>query len=165
MPFAEKKGNEVQNGGFEQGLSSWLGVDNVELETNWRQHEGLVAAAMGKADNTCPATMFQDVPASMSRTYKLQFAVSGAEPHPAELSVDVRYLNCVGADLGSALGCSPLTVQPETIGCAGAGAYKTVVTFTEPAPLGTAAARIFFTKCPGCAGNYLLVDDVVFVDM
>ncbi|MGI6631497.1 MAG: hypothetical protein ACOX5M_00440 [Bacillota bacterium] len=165
MLFAEKRMNEVQNGGFEQGLAFWLGADNVSLETGGRQHEGLVAAALGKEDNTCPASLFQDVRAFPLSTYKLQFAVSAFEADPGDLTVDVRYLDSVGADLGSALGCVPIRVQSETLGCADKGAYKTVIVVTEPAPFGTAAARIIFEKSPGSHGNYLLLDDVIFVDL
>ena len=98
-------------------------------------------------------------------TYKLQFAVSAFEADPGDLTVDVRYLDSVGADLGSALGCVPIRVQSETLGCADKGAYKTVIVVTEPAPFGTAAARIIFEKSPGSHGNYLLLDDVIFVDL
>ena len=154
MLFAEKRMNEVQNGGFEQGLAFWLGADNVSLETGGRQHEGLVAAALGKEDNTCPASLFQDVRLSLY----LQVAVRGfgVRGRPGDLTVDVRYLDSVGADLGSGpLGACPSASQSETLGCADKGAaYKTVIS-DRACSFRNRCRPIIFEKSPALTAAHL----------
>lgn len=164
MLLNQKRGNLVQNGGFEQGLASWLGADNVGLSSPLC-HQGLIAAAMGKPDNTALASMLQDVPVLPGRVYRLELSVAGAEAvNPADLVVDVHWvLPC--AEIQPALGCGPLLIHGQTTGPASVNAWKTAVVFTETAPLGADSARICLTKCGGDAAcNYLLVDDVIFVE-
>jgi hypothetical protein len=165
MPFSLKRGNLVQNGGFEQGLAGWLGAANVGIVPSALSHSGMIAAAMGKPDGTAPADILQDVPALPRRTYKCQFFVAGVRPGPADLSVDIRWM-CAGAgDAGCALECGPVLVRGVTIGPAALGAWKAVIAYTDAAPPGAEAARIVFSKGPGTAQcNYLLVDDVIFVE-
>ncbi len=164
MLLSQKRGNLVQNGGFEEGLAGWLGAENVGLSSPLC-HEGLIAAAMGKPDNTECAQMFQDVPVLAGHTYKLELSVAGAVTvNPADLIVDVRWVSPCG-EIGPALDCGVLLVQGLTTGWARSGTWKTVVAYTETAPLGADCARLCLIKRPGeTAGNYLLVDDVIFVE-
>ncbi len=165
MPFSLNKGNLVQNGGFEQGLTGWLGVANVDLAGTPSCHEGLVAAAMGKPDNTAEAEMFQDVPVAPRRTYRLELFVAGARLDPADLVVDVHWVCGSAGDAGCAVGSGPLIVPGHTTGAALDGAWKAVIAYTEAAPAGAELARIRLRKAPGpVATNCLLVDDVVFVE-
>lgn len=165
MPVSLKRGNLVLNGGFEQGLTGWLGVDNVGLVPSALCHEGLIAAAMGDPCANAPAGMFQDVPVLPRRTYKLQFFVAGVEKNPGDLTVDVRWICGAGGDTGCALEGGPVLVQGETTGPARLGAWKAVIAYTEAAPHGADSARIVFHREPGCDEcNYLLVDDVIFVE-
>lgn len=165
MPFGLKKGNLVQNGGFEQGLAGWLGIANVELAGAPLPHEGLVAAAMGKADNTAEAEMFQDVPVLPRHTYRLELYAAGAQMRPADLIVDVHWICGFAGDTGCALTGGPLVVPGVTTGSAVSGAWKAVSAYTEAAPPGACLARICLRKPPGTAtANYLLVDDVIFAE-
>ena len=163
MLYSKKKGNLVQNGGFEQGLGSWLGVCNVGISS--RSHEGLVAAAMGKPDNHAPASMFQDVSVCPGHVYRLQLSVAGAEEgDPGDLEVEIHWVGSC-ADLEPAIGCDPFIVQGKTTGSARCNAWKTAVIHTETAPLGADSARISLRRCEGNSEcNYLLVDDVIFVE-
>ncbi len=165
MTDTRLRGDLVQNGGFEQGLTNWT-TSNVGLEDRSFAHEGLLIAAMGKPDNTLVASMYQDVPVRPGRFYKLYFFVSGVLVDPADLTVDVRWLSAVGGDLGTALPSpSPLFVPGATVGAAGAGEWKWIAIYTNESPYNAAQARIRFDKAIGAiATNYLLVDDVLFAD-
>jgi len=166
MTDGRLRGDLVQNGGFEQGLTGWTAT-NVGLEDRSYAHEGLLIAAMGKPDgNDAPASMYQDVPVKPGRFYKLYFFASGVDDDPADLTVDVRWLNDVGGDLGTALPSpSPLVVPAATIGEADFGEWKWIAIYTSESPFNAAQARIRFDKAAGTvATNFLLVDDVVFAD-
>lgn len=155
----QRKGNLVQNGGFEQGLASWLGVDNVGLSSP-HCHEGLVAAAMGKPDNHAPSSMFQDVCISPGHVYRLELSVAGAgEGNPGNLAVEVHWVGPC-AELECAIGCEEFIVQGQTT-----GAWKTAVVYTDIVPPLTNTARICLRRCGGDSEcDYLLVDDVIFVE-
>jgi len=139
-----RKCNLVQNGGFEQGLTSWLGACNVGLSSP-RCHEGLVAAALGKPDSRSPAKMFQDVNVCPGRSYRLQLSVAAAESEgdPGDLEVQVLWLGPC-AELDPAIGCDPLVVQGKTTCCS----WKTVVAYTGVVPFGTDTARICLKRLP-----------------
>ncbi|MCL5676879.1 MAG: hypothetical protein M1602_03245 [Firmicutes bacterium] len=160
------RGDLVQNGGFEQGLTGWT-TTNVGLEDRSYAHEGLLIAAMGKPDgNLALASMYQDVPVRPGRFYKLYFFVAGVAIDPADLTVDVRWLSDTGGDLGTGLPSpSPLFVPNATIGAAGAGEWKWVAVYANESPYNAVQARISFNKAIGLVViNYLLIDDVVFAD-
>lgn len=165
MTDTRLRGDLVQNGGFEQGLTGWT-TSNVGLEDKSFAHEGLLIAAMGKPDNTLVASMYQDVLVKPSRFYKLYFFLSGVNDDPADLTVDVRWLSAVGGDLGTALPSpSPLTIPAATIGEADFGEWKWIAIYTQESPYNAAQARIRFDKAAGTvATDFLLVDDVVFAD-
>jgi len=164
MLLVANRGNLVFNGGFEQGLAGWAGVCNVELESQIHAHEGTIVAAMGKPDNTLAATMHQDVPVIPKCTYKLQLFVAGVDLAPADLWVDVRWVNAVGDDLGTALPTpTPVFVPKTTTGSANTGAFKAVIAYTTQAPFAAVRARILLSKAPGSVeSNFLLVDNVIF---
>ncbi len=162
MLFNVNRGNLVVNGGFEQGLAGWAGICNVGLAGAAFSHEGLVAAAMGKPNNLLEATVFQDVCIAPKRTFVLKFFVSGAFLNPADLTVDVLWLDSCGNILCSAR-AAPILVPGETTGPAGRGGYKAIVTYTEQAPFSAVAARILFGKAAGSScDNFVLLDDVIF---
>lgn len=167
MILGSRKGNLVVNGGFERGLTGWDGVCNVGLQSVAGAHQGLVAAAMGKPDNTLPASMFQEVPVVPGMVYRLELFVAGVDQAPADLTVDVRWLDRSGRDLGSALDPQgPVTVMSATIGAVTKGGYKDVVLYTSPAPVAASCATILLDKTPGSAqSNFLLVDDVMFFEV
>jgi len=163
VPFYFARGNLVVNGGFEEGLTGWSNITNVGLEGRLNSHEGLVAAAMGKTNNTLTSFLQQDVPILPRRFYKLTLYVAGLAPEPADLSVDIRWLDLAASDLGTAVeGPSPVLVPAATIGAAATGAYRAVIIYTSEAPPPVAAARIILSKAPGTAENFVLVDDVLF---
>ncbi|MBE3520155.1 MAG: hypothetical protein IMW97_07660 [Firmicutes bacterium] len=162
MPFYLTRPNLVLNGGFEEGLAGWTNVSNVGLEGRPNSHEGLAAAAMGKPNNTLTALMQQDVPICPRRFYRLILYVAGLLVAPADLTIDLRWLDTTGTDLGTALeGPSPVLVPAVTIGAAATGAYRAIVIYTAQAPSTAVAARIILSKAPGAEGNLVLVDDVL----
>ncbi len=144
MLSGHRKCNLIQNGGFEQGLTSWLGARNVGLSSP-RCHEGLVAAAMGKPNSKSPATMFQDVRVCPGRSYRLQLSVAAAQPEgdPGDLEVQVLWVGPC-AELEPAIGCDPLVIQGRTT-CS----WKTAVVYTGVVPFGVDTARICLTRFLG----------------
>ncbi len=164
MLFNFSKGNLVVNGSFEQGFAGWCGIDNVGLEGSALSHEGLIAAAMGKPNNLLEAVIFQDVCIVPRRTFFLRFFVAGVTSNPADLTVDVLWLDPCGNVISSAL-TAPIFVPAITTGPAGKGGYKAIVSYTERAPVSAAAARLFFHKAPGTVeNNFLLLDTVIFAE-
>ena len=144
----------MQNGGFEQGFASWLGILDVTLSSPWC-HEGLISAAMSQS-----AAMFQDVSVGPGHVYQLQLSVAATgEGEPPDLEIKVLWVGPC-AELREALGCDPVVIQGKTTGF-----WKTAVLYTTPAPPGTDTARICLRTCQRegeC--SRLLVDDVIFVE-
>lgn len=153
-------GDLVTNGSFEAGLLGWTAT-NVGLGNMDTAHEGLASAAMGQADNTVIATLSQIVPVQASRFYKLYFHVSGQIDAPADLSVMIEWLDFNNNFISLGFP-SNLFVPGNTVGASNVGEWKSIAAITTAAPFNAAFARITFTKQPGPAGNWLVLDDVVF---
>ena len=162
MPLSAGCGNLVQNGGFEQGLDSWLGLENLALESLPLCHQGLLALALGKPDPAMPSGIFQDVPVTQRRTYRIELFVAGVDQDPPDLLVDVRWVGCCGEG-DSALAGGPIRVRNNAVCPPGRVVWKAVSAYTGAVPPGTDSARIrLSTTCDSEIGGYVLVDDLSF---
>ncbi|MBE3520154.1 MAG: hypothetical protein IMW97_07655 [Firmicutes bacterium] len=161
------RGNLVKNPGFELGLAFWetpptltdLTLRNVRV-TDLTSHSGLAMLGMGVEAPGQPAAVYQDVCVAPGRIYQLSFAVAGAAANPADLLVEVRWLDADGEDLGLAYSA---LVPSGTIGAAGTGGWTLHTGVTDEAPMGARFARISLTKGAGTAE--LFVDDVFFCEL
>ena len=160
------KGNLVKNPGFELGLAFWevpptlpdLTLRNVRV-TDLTSHSGLSMLGMGVTAVGQPAAVYQDVRVAPGRVYQLSFAVAGAAANPADLLLEVRWIDADGEDMGLAYSTF---VPSSAIGAASIGGWTLHTGVTDEAPMGARFARIAFTKGAGTAE--LFVDDVFFYE-
>lgn len=145
--------NLIQNPGFENGLSGWESLDAAAVESE-EAYEGEHVGRIG----VLGGVLLQDVPltGAAGRCYILNFGAGrvpgNREDFPADLLAEVIWLDGDGREIGSG---SSLVIQDSVSTEPQWFIYCTV---TEPAPRGTAAARIRFAKA-GAA------DDTGFVDI
>ncbi|NLW16161.1 MAG: hypothetical protein GX033_00615, partial [Firmicutes bacterium] len=150
----------VQNPSFENNLDGWESV-NVGTANVDTAYEGNVVATLPNFG----ASLAQQIPLTRAagRCYLLNFALKVsrlAEFGEAALVVKVLWLDRFGREIGTGLG---LVARGDDSG-ADTSTWLVYAAITEPAPPGTAAAKIQFTM-PSAENAALILDHVVFAQL
>ena len=147
--------NLVQNPSFEAGLNHWTSV-NTTVFSGSDVYEGTSAADV----SVIGGVLSQDVPLSNAAGHcflfntGLRFRATHSSPAPSQVLIRILWLDQKGSEIG--LGSS-LFVPPTPFV---ENRWSVYTSITEPAPPGTVAARIQFTKAPS-ASSELDIDKVV----
>lgn len=152
--------NLVHNSSFEDGLNGWE-PENVGTFNVATAYEGNVVATMTHFG----ASLAQQIPITraVGRCYLLNFAMKVAriaEFGEAALMVKVIWLDRTGREIGLGLGL----VARGDHSVADASTWLVYAAITEPAPPGTAAAKVQFTM-PSSENADLFLDHVVFAQL
>lgn len=146
--------NLVQNPSFENGLIGWTTVNTTAAASN-QAYEGNNVAQMGESGGV----LFQDVPIrnAPGRCFLFNCGVGcGGGIFPdGNILIKILWLDANGREIG--LGLSLVDPLSNLLG----SQWLIYTGITEPAPPGTAAARILFTKSEGATGGTIDIDKVV----
>ena len=165
MLFAPK-GNLITSGDFEEGDSGsppagWTST-NVSLSGPELAFTGDRSALLGGPDPAQYAVLRQDVTVWPMRRYLLTFQAGAVGKSPPELTVEVRWLDSSGMDLGIGL---HVHIPSRSLGPVSCGSWSTQCHVSDCAPLGTCMARVIFTKGGGPSSAPIALDAVTFADI
>ncbi len=144
--------NLVQNPSFENAFDNWTPV-NAAIAESSQAYEGNrvgVLSAQGGA-------IFQDIPIVRAdgHCFLLNFGLRSPDADTGLLLAEVHWLDNNNKEIGQGLSLviPSLSVQ---------GIWVVYTGITEPAPLGTATARVQFSKSIGGPNGLVDIDKVVF---
>ncbi|WP_161821736.1 hypothetical protein [Sporotomaculum syntrophicum] len=144
--------NLVRNPSFENGFDNWTPV-NVTIADSTQAYEGNrvgVLSAQG-------GVIFQDIPIvrAIGHCFLLNFGLKSPDVDTGLILAEVHWLDNNNREIGQGLSLviPTLTVQ---------GIWVVYTGITEPAPPGTATARVQFSKSIGGPNGLVDIDKVVF---
>ncbi len=146
--------NLVENPSF-LGLNNWI-HDNLGLLAGNITYEGNTAAVAVDAGSS----LFQDIPLvnAVGRCFLFNCGLGFEDTGPAsevpQMLIQVLWLDKNGVQIGLGLSLTCLVTG-------GRPNWFVYTGITEPAPFGTAAARLLFTK-PASQNSAVIIDKVVF---
>jgi|CZCB01.1.fsa_nt_gi hypothetical protein len=147
--------NLVKNPSFIEGLDNWI-HDNVSLFAGNNIYEGNVDALAADTGGS----LFQDIPLvnAVGRCFLfncgLGFISNGGGSETPQMLIQVLWLDKNGMQIGLGMSLTCLVTG-------GRPNWFVYTGITEPAPFGTAAARLLFTK-PSSQNIAVAIDKVVF---